>query len=485
MLRRSTPGGRGRVQGAASTLLVTSLAFAAGVTIAALGARTHPAAMPAFALLLMAGVSAISFPVIAVAGFLASLPLGFTAVGPVQLVEVTAVIAVLAVVASRLLGGQLLEALPGALGWGLALVSLAVLSYPGSLDREASFRAVLQLLGGLALAAAIAAGTDSLATLRTAVLVVLASGSVVALHAVATAGQQTAYFGGAVVSGRAQGIFAQPNELGIICSMLLCLAVGTYLSATRWPERLAATVAAVATTAALGLSLSRGAWLGAAGGLVALAVLLPAVRRRLLVLGVPLLLVGSVLVIRFPDNPQVRVISNRLSSFASGAANPYDERPAILREGLRQVGERPILGQGPGAFPAVSEESAPRTGETVLAEHAHNALLTVAAEYGLVAVAVLLGLTVALGLRSRRAVVAALRSGRHGDGALHAGLGAALAVVAVHGLVDYPLRNSVGFLLVWAVAGLVVASERLERSPPPAQGRRWTRQEGAIRTAGR
>ena len=459
------PGGvtRRALAGARHALVVTVPSFAAGVVLAALGARTSPAAMPVAVVAALTAAAAISFPVIAVAVFFASLPLGFAPVGPVQLIEVTAVTAVLVVLTSRMLGGRLLSALPGALGWAMALVAVALLSYPDSADREASFRAVLQLVGGLALAAAVAMGTDSIRALRTVVVVMLSAGSILALHAIATAGQQTAFFGGAVVSGRAQGIFAQPNELGMVCAMLLCVAIGASLSATAWPDRLASTIAGVALAAALGLSLSRGAWLGAAGGLVALALLLPAFRRRLLLVGLPLLVAGTALVLHFPDNPQVQVISNRLGSFTSPAANPYDERPAILTEGLRQVQERPFLGQGPGAFPAVSEQLTSTTGVTVAAEHAHNALLTVGAEYGLVAVVFLLGLTTALGLRAGRAVGTALGSGRHHDAALHAGLAAALVVVAVHGLVDYPLRNAVGFLLVWAIAGLVVASERLER----------------------
>jgi hypothetical protein len=51
-----------------------------------------------------------------------------------------------------------------------------------------------------------------------------------------------------------------------------------------------------------------------------------------------------------------------------------------------------------------------------------------------------------------------------------AGFAAALLAVLVHGTVDFTLRNSTLMGLVWVMAALVVACERIARAPSLASG---------------
>jgi putative inorganic carbon (hco3(-)) transporter len=441
--------------------LVAVSSSVAGVAAAMAGVRLGPwAALAVFALPLVAAL-ALREPAVGVVAFIASLPIGFVALGPLQVVEVAALLCIGAVVLSRLLAARPLLVRMGPLGWALALVALVIMSYTRTIDPNASFRAVMQMLGGVGLAWAVAVAVESRAQLRSITAALLAVGTVVSLQAVLTAEEQSTAYGGAVVTGRAHGVFAQPNEMGLFAAMLLVIAVATGIGAADRRWRVAALVAGTALAGALLLSLSRGAWLGASAGVLALAVLLPAARRRLLSVGVPALLLGAVLVVQVPDNPQVTVIGDRLESLAAPDANPYDDRPAIYREAVRQTVESPLTGQGPGAFPTASARWS-AADQTVFAEHAHNALLTMAAENGLPAAVLLVSLAAAVASAAWRAVGLALADGRRGDAALYAGATASLAALAAHSSIDYPLRNAVLFLLAWAVTGLLVAAARME-----------------------
>jgi hypothetical protein len=78
--------------------------------------------------------------------------------------------------------------------------------------------------------------------------------------------------------------------------------------------------------------------------------------------------------------------------------------------------------------------------------------------------ALLVVLSVHVGLAARRARRRAARFGRHRDVSLLAGLSAALAAVMAQGMVDYTLRHSVVFMAVMAVLGFLLAAIRAEQA---------------------
>ena len=148
-----------------------------------------------------------------------------------------------------------------------------------------------------------------------------------------------------------------------------------------------------------------------------------------------------------------------MASILEASGNPYDERTLIWAESLRQLQDRPLTGQGPGAFSSAAQSAA--GGAALEAEHAHHLFLTVAAEYGLVGLTALLALIAGLiAIATRPHAGPATTSGDRGPGPRPA-LAAALVAVAVHGLLDYPLRNAVGSTTVWLLVGLLVAEYTL------------------------
>ena len=105
------------------------------------------------------------------------------------------------------------------------------------------------------------------------VVALLVAGAVSSVWALAASGPTESFYGGGVVTGRAVGVFSQPNELGLFSAVLLVLALGAWLGSASPRLRATGMVAAGLLVAALGASLSRGAWFGALAGVVALAAL--------------------------------------------------------------------------------------------------------------------------------------------------------------------------------------------------------------------
>lgn len=280
-------------------------------------------------------------------------------------------------------------------------------------------------------------------------------------------GLQAAY-GGAVVTGRPVGVFGQPNEYGLYCMIALIFAVVVCVLTTRWLRWLALALV-VSATVGLVLSLSRGAWVGAAVGIVAVLVFVPQSRRAVtttLVVG-GALFAGALVVA--PGAPVLQIVTERLTSISDRGANPYDNRPAYLAEGVREWLARPWFGQGPNMYPVVSQgvTSVARPGG---AEHPHNFLLAVGAEQGVVGLLVIFGfvaVVIAAAVRARRLIAprdvpASERPRQPSMGAVVTMAGAcALLAFAVEGFADFPMRNALARTTVWLMVGWVLAGSRL------------------------
>jgi O-antigen ligase len=344
--------------------------------------------------------------------------------------------------------------------WAAAITGVAVLETPLAINPDAAVRQVAQLVTGVLIALAIVAAARRVQDVRWLVGVVVLVGTVVCLLALPGAGQLRPRYGGAVVENRAQGVFTEPNQLGSFSALLLFLACALWLGARSRPARAAAGLAALVAVSALALSLSRGSWIGMATGLVTLLATLPMARRRLLVLAPVAVAALLVLVVLRPDIPQLGVITERLQTFSNPTASPWDDRPGIYREAWNQIQDRPLTGFGPGGFPSASSRAESEV-RTIGAFHAHNVLLTVAAEAGTPAVLLLVGLTLSVGLVALRAIRRLRAWDRPRDAALAACLASALMVVVGQGLVDFTLRNPIIVALVWSVLGLLLAADRV------------------------
>lgn len=274
----------------------------------------------------------------------------------------------------------------------------------------------------------------------------------------------TASQGGGVVSGRAAGVFGQPNYLGAACVLTIFVAVALLWSSQRRLDRALAISAILAGSLALLLSLSRGALLGAAAGVLLLALLAPQSRVALAAIGT--LSVAALGLAFAVGNPLAQILVLRVQSIASADQNADDNRVLIWDAGLEMWRENPILGVGTGAFrPESSLAGSPIAPNG--AYHAHNLALTVGAETGLVGVAALVLaalIVVWVGLRAtiRRSstllpspAVAALLSG--------------LGASAVHGMVDFLYGNPMLGTAIGVYLGIFAAGTRAVPTSPVGQ----------------
>lgn len=420
----------------------------AGLALASAGLLLGPVG-PVLVLALPLAVAAAWWrPHIAVLALILTLPVGQVAAGPVELVQAVSAAAALAVLVPA--AARLDWRLPP---WPVALplVALAVvagLATSRATDLDVAFRLDVQLALLLLVVLATTTAVRTPEQVQQAVLALVLAGGLVALPAVVGAGPTESYYGGSIITGRAQGMFAQPNELGVFSAVLLIVTVGVGLSAATTRIRLLCLVSGGLLLAALGLSLSRGAWLGSIAGLVALAVLVPHARRALAWLAAGVAAVGTVLA-ALGSGPLAEVVS-RATSVTSSTSNPYDQRPLIWSEATRLYAEAPVLGHGPGGFTPVAASDALRVGAFLDVDHAHQLFLNVAVELGTAGLLALVGIMAGVLVLVRRARA----TGTWVPGVL----AAALVVIVGHGLVDYPLRNPTVATTVWLVLALLTAA---------------------------
>jgi putative inorganic carbon (hco3(-)) transporter len=433
-----------------------------GIALAALGVRYGPWAPVAVAVLLVVVVGGLARPCWAVALVFGAIPIGAVEVGPlgIPIIQVAVLGCAALAMLTRVSAG--LAPLPWSwvMWWAVAIVGVAVLETPLAINPDAAVRQVAQLVTGVLVALAIVTAVRRMQDVRWLIGAVVLVGTVMCLLALPGAGQLRPRYGGAVVENRAQGLFTEPNQLGSFAALLVFLACALWLGGRSGPVRTVAGLAALVAVTALALSLSRGSWLGAATGSVVLLATLPMARRRLLLLAPAGAAALLVLVALQPDLPQLGVITERLQTLSNPTASPWDDRPGIYREAWREIQDRPLTGFGPGGFPVASSRAESEV-RTIGAYHAHNVLLTVAAEAGIPVVLLLVGFTLSVGVVALRAIRRLRSWGRPRDAALVACLAAALMMVVGQGVVDFTLRNPIIIVLVWSVVGLLLAADRV------------------------
>lgn len=416
-----------------------------------------PVAVLALPLLFGVAIAILVDPRVGPFAVIASFPVGASEVPLllVQLVQLATLAVVALVVIRRLSTGATPLPLAPVMGWVIALLAWMLVALPSAPDQTRATREVMLFAVGLLLASVIVASCRTVGdTRRLLLFLAILVGAIGATTPAQSSGVQPA-FRGAVISGRATGVFVDPNQLGTFCAAGSMVAIGLALGAETRGRRLLGAALSLSCVTGLLLSLSRGAWIGFTLGTLILLVKLPEARRWLLALVVPMLLVGAAVGAFAPSSPQVEVVGQRLQSIA-GERNPYDNRPSLWREAIRQVSLDPFTGQGPGSFPVVSPRGTSEL-RTAFAEHAHSIVLTLLAEDGVPAALLATGLAVHLSLLARRV---ARRARDRSTVTMAAGLAAALAAVMGQGLVDHTLRNTVIVATVFVLIGSLMALDR-------------------------
>jgi O-antigen ligase len=455
-----------------ATVMSLGLAAVVGYALAALGVVTGggPALVVILPLLVLGASLVLRDPRLGVIAVFLSLPIGFSGVPglPIQLVEAAVVGAAVLVALHRIGVGLPPLSWAAPLGWVLALICWLLILYPSAIDSELASRQTAQIVGGLLFACTVLAAVPRARDVRMVMAVFVGVAALIAALSIGTVQNLQSRFGGSYVQGRATGIFSEGNQLGALCSLAALVAIGLTMTARRPATRVAGIVSTATLVVSMLLSLSRGSWIGFVVGVLVLAVMVRRARRALLIGIVPLLVVAALAGALAPSSPAVTVVSQRLGS-TLGERNPYDKRPAIWAEALREIRTKPLTGVGAGGFPKASARVGSKA-ETVAAEHAHDVLLTWAAEAGILAALMIIGFGVHVVVVVRHAA-RRLRRDRRRDHELLASLAAAAAAVAGQGVVDYVLRSSVVFFAMWGVLGallvMVRAGEQALALPEP------------------
>jgi hypothetical protein len=208
-------------------------------------------------------------------------------------------------------------------------------------------------------------------------------------------------------------------------------------------------LAGAAAAAALVVSQTRNAWLGAVFGLA--AVLVMKAPRSLWLLGGGLVLVLAV-------RPQT--VTSRLTVADASSVDRY----YMWQAGLEMVRDRPVFGQGPGmvqrAYPRYRWEEAPNLNQP----HLHDNALQIAAERGLPALAFWLWLMAAL---IGAALHEARRPAREARFCGTAALGA-LVTLLVAGIFEYNFGDSEVLMFALILAALPFAVQRERRLLAPS-----------------
>ena len=271
--------------------------------------------------------------------------------------------------------------------------------------------------------------------------------------------------------GRITAVFANPNILAVYLILLLPFAAaGLFRQQSSAPKRIGSFTLFVLMFAALVYTWSRGAWLGA---ILSFLLLLLALRPALVYLLLPTV-IGLPFVAEALSGP----LGYRLSSIFTGDSSIL-HRLDIWRGSLSMIGDHLLggIGVGEGAFSAVFPLYAVEGSETV--PHAHNLLLQLTCETGIVGLLVFL-LFLLLFFQC-------ILSHQHEESdqslrlySIAAGCGA--MAVLFNGLTDYVFYNSRVFFLFFAVVGIAAALSRVGRAERmrPARASDMTREAGAM-----
>lgn len=282
------------------------------------------------------------------------------------------------------------------------------------------------------------------------------AGAILAIESLAHGTNQSLVNGGLAATDRAQGSFTHPAQL----AFWLVLAIPpTLILAMICRPGLRPLLLGAAALSVVGLllTLTRGAIVGFAGSLIVLLFWAP-FRRFALVL---LLLGGVYTAINFgtiSHSKELSVVSTRLSTVTQGAQTG-GKRIEIWKTTPSIIAAHPLLGVGAGNFKTVSLEYGLSEGGKPF-EHAHDLALTIAAERGLGALAMLIWFLVAVAKTGRDAL-------RDRGSELYPyalGLCAALFGLFVDSLVDYPPGQDAVMGTLMIEVGALIALERHMRT---------------------
>jgi O-antigen ligase len=274
---------------------------------------------------------------------------------------------------------------------------------------------------------------------------------------------------------RAVSTLGHPNFLGAYLVMVIPLAAARLLAAESRASRLAYGGLLAVQGLCLLFTFSRSSWLAALGSGLLFLFLLAWIRRRTRLFwraaAVVALLAGGVAALAYADPGGVVSYSpfEPLHSMLRGKSAAARIRLLEWQAMPSLIAARPLLGYGPDTFPLAfsrvyPSELAVYGGPDAVGEHAHNLILDLSVDAGLVGAALYLAVIAAVVIRGLGAV---RRTTGPGGQALLAGL--------ISAVVAYLLQHQLSFVtvtpaaLLWLYLGWIEALiPRAEPLPQPA-----------------
>lgn len=408
---------------------------------------------------------------LAACGLLAA-PLLFAARLPQSLLVIIAVALLAVFVVRGLLTRTFLPST--AANWpNLLLLLLLPVGLWASTDRAASWPVIYKALAGFAIFYGLAglAGTRWMRALPTLVLAASAGLALVVLLGTNWATAKLPFLPDALYSllptvrlpWRPEGI--HPNLAGSAMAWLLLPAVALALwSRDRRQQGLAAVAAALLALTLL-LSQSRGAWLGAAVGLLAM----PALRYRRWWIVVAALSAVAVVIALVIGPAQIVAALFPAATAEEVTVNTLPGRLELWTRALAILHDFGATGAGPGQFEQLVMVLYPPffTGLLGGFQHAHNLFLQMAVDFGVLGLVALVALLIALGASMVAATWRWPAPAAMGAplAALAAGVFGSLLALAVHGLVDAPMVAPRGYALIFALFGIAAAASQQLLTP--------------------
>jgi O-antigen ligase len=254
---------------------------------------------------------------------------------------------------------------------------------------------------------------------------------------------------GAVLERRITGSTSHVMSLAGLLLPVSLFALVWGIERRRWWSVAAGSVCLTA----LGLSLTRSAWIGWIAGL---AVYLLVRRPRWLLALVPIVLIAITL-------SPMSIFGRLVSTFDPSQSSNLD-RIRMAQAGVEMIRDHPLLGMGPGNvkpnYPIYRLPDAPRFS----VPHLHSNPVQIWAERGIVALFAYFLLVVLV----IRECVAAVRSGSGDAAARGYAVGAAVVGLTIAGLFEYNFGDSEVLLCLLAAAA--IACSRSSAGPEPDAG---------------
>jgi len=252
--------------------------------------------------------------------------------------------------------------------------------------------------------------------------------------------------------GRLGASYVCPNHYAGYLEMAIPLVLAfVIIGKGHFAKKIVAGALGLALVMGIIFSMSRGAWISLALGIIFLLVVATTQKKvNILAWVVPIIVIVAAATIVATRYPPVR---QRFKDVANTEDRSYAGRALAWKHTLDMVGRHPLFGTGPGTYRWAYTRAQPAQ-HWLDVRYTHNDYLHTFADYGIVGLGLVLWAAGAFGFRGIRAL---RRLKRSNDLALATGIMASAVAMAAHTFVDFNMRMPANLITMLVLAALLVA----------------------------